>query len=69
MKCPHGLMHSREMGLYCSRCYATEESRDVRGAAIRAAAELRHAYREKQDWELVSRAIEILERATSEDET
>jgi hypothetical protein len=36
-----------------------------RRAAVRAAAELRHAYRAKDDWGLVSRAIEILERATT----
>jgi chromosome segregation ATPase len=30
---------------------------------VRASAELRHAYRRKDDWNLVARAIEILERA------
>ncbi|HZH16233.1 MAG TPA: hypothetical protein VE057_17925 [Archangium sp.] len=33
--------------------------------AVHAAAERRHAYRVKEDWNLVARAIEPLERATS----
>jgi hypothetical protein len=33
--------------------------------AVRAAAELRHAYRVKEDWNLVARAIDILERVTA----
>ncbi len=32
-------------------------------AATRASAELRHAYKSKTDWELVARAIVILEKA------
>ncbi|OJT22690.1 hypothetical protein BO221_23345 [Archangium sp. Cb G35] len=33
--------------------------------AVRAGVELRHAYRVKADWNLVARAIDMLERATT----
>src|SRR4051812_44344693 len=40
-----------------------DEAARLREQAERASAELRHAFREKTDWNLVSRAIQILERA------
>lgn len=43
-----------------------QEATDITGAAITAAAELRHAFRpETRDWNLVSKAICILEEATT----
>lgn len=39
----------------------SESLEAVRSRANMAAAELRHAYRGKQDWELVARAIRMLE--------
>ncbi len=39
--------------------------RITREQVRRAAAELRHAYRFKTDWELVARAIRILESVTT----
>lgn len=52
-----GLKHSQNESM---------TNRTLLEAATKAAAELRHAYRCKDDWNLVSRAIVILEKATTE---
>ncbi len=61
------LVQDRESAISHHHYAVTEEIANERyrlyKEVVRASAELRHAYKMKQDWGLVARAIEILEKA------